>query len=147
MAVPASSVAHLAQEPLSQNDQDILAELAAWVAQAAFDPQTNLCTDAGINEKLASLGKMDLVQKFPNPIYQIRRSSPLMPKLFNPRALPSSLYAMVALRILDGSPTVIGIVEQQHTHKDFRVGWITYIKDKVEITPTVDILFIASRSL
>lgn len=56
-------VAHMQEEQLSQKDQQILAGVISWVADAAFDPETNICTDAGLSTKRVTLSGMDLVKK------------------------------------------------------------------------------------
>lgn len=63
MTAVVSSTAHLAQEQLSEKDRDILTGLELWVVQATFNPETNVCIDAGLKEILAPLGGMDLSRK------------------------------------------------------------------------------------
>lgn len=54
---------------------------------------------------------------------------------------------MTALRVINGEPKVIGRAEPKNIHLPMNVGETTYIRDMVEVTPEVDILFITSRRL
>ena len=57
-------MAHLAQEPLSQKDKEVLAGLTDWVTHTAFNPITNVYTDRGLAEKKrVKLYQIDLIKK------------------------------------------------------------------------------------
>lgn len=142
-------IPHLTQEELSPKDKGILSESAKWVVNAKFDPKINVCADRTLVEKRAAMCEMDIIKKFPNPIFQIRRVSTSYPKGFDPGNTEKidNVHSMMALRVIEGQPTVQGInaADGKQVVLPFCVGWTTYIRDNVAVTPSVDILFIASK--
>ena len=67
MSKTKSSISHLAQEPLSSNDQKILAGIEDWTYKAKFEKNNvdnfELCVDTGLSGTWNLLKNMDLVQK------------------------------------------------------------------------------------
>lgn len=58
--------AHLAQQELSDHDNDILVQLQNWLLKAKFAKRDNaefeLCVDESLPAKWIMIGKMQLVQ-------------------------------------------------------------------------------------
>lgn len=68
----------------------------------------------------------------------------------NTRATDSlhAMTAMTAIRIIEGKPTVSGTgSEQNKISLPLEFGSTVYIRDRVDVTPAVDILFITSQPL
>lgn len=67
--------AHLAQLPLGDNDQAILASLSGWLSTARFEKHDDLelCTDEQLAFKWETIKKMGLAQKVQYPT-SVRRA-------------------------------------------------------------------------
>ncbi len=67
MSTTKSALSHLAQEPLSSNDQKILAGIEDWTCKAKFEKinvdNFELCVDDGLSGTYTLLKDMELVQK------------------------------------------------------------------------------------
>jgi hypothetical protein len=67
MSTTKSAISHLTQEPLSSNDQTILAGIQDWTRKAKFEKinadNFELCVDDGLSGEWTLLKDMDLVQK------------------------------------------------------------------------------------
>ena len=89
--------------------------------------------------------------QFTLPLYQIRRvPAPGPPKPFNPKGPPNAKapHSMTPMRVVQGEPYVSGHHPKQGKKTlPLVTGWTTYITEKVEVSPAVDILFITSQPL
>jgi len=67
MSTTKSAISHLTQEPLSSNDQKVLAGIQDWTRKAKFEKinedNFELCVDDGLSGRWTLLNDMDLVKK------------------------------------------------------------------------------------
>lgn len=151
MSTTNSSISHLAQEPLSSNDQKILAGIEDWTCKAKFEKinvdNFELCVDVGLAGTLTLLKDMDLVQKVWQDVlkkgyrlyifqFPIHRWSII--RIPGPHSAPfvsSEGNALICpIRVIQGKPTISG--------SPLTVRERTYIMKGVDISPSLDILFL-----
>lgn len=79
MSTTKSTIPHLTQEPLSSNDQKILAGIEDWTCKAKFEKMNvdnfELCVDDGLSGPWTLLKDMDLVREVWHDILKL--ASPL----------------------------------------------------------------------
>lgn len=82
------------------------------------------------------------------PLYQIRRVPASYPAIiFDPKG-PSNLkvHSLITIRVIEGQPEISGLgAERERKRLPMRVGWATYITEKVQVTSAIDILFVTPQ--